>query len=196
MSTAFSSQVRYRSMARSDLPAALAIEKRSFRQPWDREQFLEAMGGKSRTRAYVLESGGRLIGYSVLEMEGRNVHLLNLAIHPEHRRRGNASRILAEVELLCLGAAEPSPAAGERRERERPAIQERDEARREKEEAGVPLGEIYLEVEETNLPAQLLYKKMGYRATKVLRNYYPALHEDGYRMVRKVYATPLGAASV
>jgi len=43
---------------------------------------------------------------------------------------------------------------------------------------------IILEVQETNLAAQLLYRKAGYRATKVLKNYYPAVGEDGYEMVR------------
>jgi ribosomal protein S18 acetylase RimI-like enzyme len=43
---------------------------------------------------------------------------------------------------------------------------------------------IDLEVQESNLPAQLLYRKAGYRATRILRNYYPTTHEDGYRMVR------------
>ena len=47
-------------------------------------------------------------------------------------------------------------------------------------------GQIYLEVEEGNLPAQLLYRKMGFRAVKILRNYYPLVHEDGYKMVRQI----------
>ena len=187
MSITPSPDLRFRIMLQSDLPAVLAVEKRSFRQPWDREQFLGAVGGKSGARAFVLESSGRPIAYYVLEFEGRNIHLLNLAVHPQHRRRGHGSRILAEIERRCLEAIESGAAAARRGTLPDPG--------RDEDEASTPLAEIYLEVQETNLPAQLLYKKMGYRATKVLRNHYRALGEDGYRMVRKVYAAPLGSAS-
>ena len=80
--------------------------------------------------------------------------------------------MLAEVERLCL-----------------------EELQQGREGEGEPEAEISLEVEESNLPAQLLYRKMGYRATKVLRNFYRALGEDGYKMVRKVSAAPLGTAT-
>ncbi len=43
---------------------------------------------------------------------------------------------------------------------------------------------IDLEVQESNLAAQLLYRKAGYRATRILHNYYPDTEEDGYHMVR------------
>jgi ribosomal protein S18 acetylase RimI-like enzyme len=46
---------------------------------------------------------------------------------------------------------------------------------------------IHLEVGESNLAAQLLYKKAGYRATRILRNHYPTLEEDAYEMVRMIY---------
>jgi ribosomal-protein-alanine N-acetyltransferase len=193
-------------MRRSDLPAVLDIEKRSFRQPWAADSFLEALGGRNGARCFVLEvsrapraphalrGGGsaprpasapqarRLVGYLVLELQERNAHLLNLAVHPDDRRQGHASRILSEVDRLCLEALEAPEDEG--------AAGEAGEAG----EAGL-LGEISLEVEESNLPAQLLYKKMGYRATRVLRNHYPALEEDAYKMVRKLYATPLGTTS-
>ena len=52
---------------------------------------------------------------------------------------------------------------------------------------------ITLEVEESNLPAQLLYRKAGYRATRILRNYYSASNEDGYRMVRLLSETAAAA---
>ena len=41
---------------------------------------------------------------------------------------------------------------------------------------------VYLEVREGNLPAQLFYRRLGFRATRVLRNHYPDTHEDGYLM--------------
>ncbi|RMF93036.1 MAG: ribosomal-protein-alanine N-acetyltransferase [Planctomycetota bacterium] len=42
---------------------------------------------------------------------------------------------------------------------------------------------IVLEVRETNLPAQLFFREMGFRATALLRNHYADTPEDAYRMV-------------
>jgi ribosomal-protein-alanine N-acetyltransferase len=41
---------------------------------------------------------------------------------------------------------------------------------------------ITLEVRETNLPAQLFFKKVGFKATTVLRSYYEDSPEDAYVM--------------
>lgn len=46
------------------------------------------------------------------------------------------------------------------------------------------LERIHLEVRESNLAAQLLYKKSGYVATSILRGYYG--DEDGYLMRREL----------
>lgn len=41
---------------------------------------------------------------------------------------------------------------------------------------------ITLEVRETNLPAQLFFRSQGFRATRVLRNFYPDSGEDAFVM--------------
>ena len=41
---------------------------------------------------------------------------------------------------------------------------------------------ITLEVRETNLPAQMFFKEVGFRATSVLRSYYEDSPEDAYVM--------------
>ena len=41
---------------------------------------------------------------------------------------------------------------------------------------------ITLEVRETNLPAQMFFKELGFRATSVLRSYYEDSPEDAYVM--------------
>ncbi len=41
---------------------------------------------------------------------------------------------------------------------------------------------IYLEVRETNLRAQLFFRKMGFRAVDILKNYYEDTLEDSYLM--------------
>jgi ribosomal protein S18 acetylase RimI-like enzyme len=41
-----------------------------------------------------------------------------------------------------------------------------------------------LHVQERNLAAQLLYRKMGYRAVEILNNVYE--DQDAYRMVKRL----------
>lgn len=182
----------FRMMERRDLPCLLAIEKGSFRLPWERKRFLQALNSRSGCKCIVLEQATadagsvsqgqpgaprktngekeRLVGYFVVEFQTRHTHIINLAIHAEHRRRGLACRCLAFIDRLARKAAEIAdprdPVATER--------------------GPVYLGEIHLEVEESNLAAHLLYKKMGYVATGILRNFYPTLEEDGYKMVRQI----------
>ena len=43
-------------------------------------------------------------------------------------------------------------------------------------------GRIVLEVRETNLPAQLFFRSLGFRATSVLRDFYQDTTEDAYLM--------------
>ncbi len=143
-----------RSMTAADLGGVLAIEQASFPQPWSRSDFESAVRRKE-TVAKVCTSNGKVLGYFVLEMKIGEAHLTNLAVHPDHRRRGVASH--------CLEGAVD-------------AARDRGAAR------------VSLEVEESNLPAHLLYRKTGFRAIAVLRNHYPEKGEDGYRMERKLGA--------
>ena len=139
-----------RKMDPPDLPAVLAIEEACFQSPWGRDGFLAALE-RSDIAAYVYCPAGRVLAYFLVEFEGSEARLINLAVHRDQRRRGTATECLRHAERL---------------------------ARRRKAQR------ISLEVEESNLPAQLLYRKAGYRATRILRNFYPDTNEDGYRMVR------------
>ena len=47
------------------------------------------------------------------------------------------------------------------------------------------LVEICFEVRESNLAAQMLYKKLGYEAIDIMRGYYG--DDDGYRMRKPIY---------
>ena len=41
---------------------------------------------------------------------------------------------------------------------------------------------ITLEIRETNLPAQLFFRSVGFRATQILKNFYEQMQEDAYLM--------------
>jgi ribosomal-protein-alanine N-acetyltransferase len=93
----------------ADVTAIWAIEKASFPTPWSRWTFLAELGhGNSHTLVagpaspLPWQTWGYLIFWVVLD----EMHILNLAVHPEHRRRGIARRLLAEglAQARTLGA--------------------------------------------------------------------------------------------
>lgn len=188
--------LQFRLMRRKDLPRVLEIERRSFRKPWDTERFTSALDRSSGLNCIVIEESPaaapakpkEVAGYFILEIRSSRTHIVNLAIHPAHRRRGLASRCLDLIEQIATKAVLLV------RDRESEALgvatpadsNDASDTARVVPDAAAHDGEIHLEVEEGNLAAQLLYRKMGYRATKILRNHYPELKEDAYRMVRRI----------
>jgi ribosomal protein S18 acetylase RimI-like enzyme len=182
----------FRIMTATDLPAVLDIEKTSFRLPWNAERFTGLLSGPNGATCVVLENAGKVVSYFVVELRAESTHILNLAVHPDHRRKGHALRCLAFIHKLARRAYD----IGAGRDPSRPLASSRvtaegDPGRWNRPRVAQVLdehaGTIHLEVGESNLAAQLLYKKAGYRATRILRNHYPALEEDAYEMVRSIY---------
>jgi ribosomal protein S18 acetylase RimI-like enzyme len=190
----------FRIMTADDVPAVLDIEKRSFPNPWSAERFTGLLSGPAGATCVVLESGGKIVSYFVVELRAESTHILNLAVHPDHRRHGHALRCLAFIQKLARRALDiasgrdPSRSlaatrAVEREEGESGGVARGRWGRRKVAQAlDEHAGTIHLEVGESNLAAQLLYRKAGYRATRILRNHYPGLEEDAYEMVRKIHA--------
>jgi ribosomal-protein-alanine N-acetyltransferase len=93
----------------ADVPAIWAIEKVSFPTPWSRWSFLAELGHRN---SYTLVAGPpspypwQTLGYLIFWVVLDEMHILNLAVHSEHRRRGIARRLLAEglAQARTLGA--------------------------------------------------------------------------------------------
>ena len=85
-------------MRLGDVDAVMAIEKVSFRSPMTAQLLLEEMG---REWAYIDVVRDRLrrnvVAFTNYWVVADEVHLLNLATHPEARRAGHASRLLAHI---------------------------------------------------------------------------------------------------
>jgi ribosomal-protein-alanine N-acetyltransferase len=101
-------QVVLRDMRRDDLQNVLDIERRSFAQPWSRS-FFEKELATPFARLVVAEeiddAGlARLVGYTCRWRVTDEVHLLNVAIHPERRGLGYGrilvTAVLDEAESL------------------------------------------------------------------------------------------------
>ena len=85
-----------RRLAYSDLPAVVSIERRSFPAPWSLAMFVLELSKPSGICLAAVEDG-ELAGYLVCSRYDRVWHLMNVAVAPERRRRGVASRLIGRL---------------------------------------------------------------------------------------------------
>jgi len=135
-------------MGLSHLDEILAIERESYENPWARRAF-EAELGKNRVGwsrvALTAEARPRVAGYCIAWILFEHIHIQNVAIHPEHRRRGLGRLFL--VRAIEEGRARGAIAA-------------------------------LLEVRRSNVPAQTLYRELGFEEAGTRRAYYSQPKED------------------
>jgi ribosomal-protein-alanine N-acetyltransferase len=81
--------VRIRRLAYSDLPAVIAIERRSFPTPWSLAMFVLELSKPSGI-CLAAADGDELCGYVVCSRYDQVWHLMNIAVSPDYRRRGVA----------------------------------------------------------------------------------------------------------
>jgi [ribosomal protein S18]-alanine N-acetyltransferase len=93
-------------MAYDDLPEIMAIEWASFTAPWYPEMFVAEMEGPVSFSS-VAEVEGRVVGYATYRVILDEAHLMNIAIAPDHQRKGLGRRLMDEVIAHCAskGAA-------------------------------------------------------------------------------------------
>jgi len=90
------SEIRVRRLVYSDLPAALAIERRSFETPWSLAMFVLEL---SKPSGICLAAEGEtgLVGYLVCSRYDEVWHLMNVAIHPDKRRARIATDLIERL---------------------------------------------------------------------------------------------------
>ena len=84
-------------MAPADLPDVLVIERASFSMPWSRGAFLYEIDQNRVARCWVGRDDGRIVGYICLWDVADELHVTNIAVHPDARRRGVARALLESV---------------------------------------------------------------------------------------------------
>ena len=84
-------------MRPEDLDEVLAIEQASFAMPWSRGAFLYEMQQNRVARCWVGREDGRVVGYICLWEVTDELHVTNVAVHPDARRRGFARALLESV---------------------------------------------------------------------------------------------------
>lgn len=77
----------------------LAIEQTSYPKPWTAKVFHDELDQvRAGHRHYVVARTGRqVIGYAGLMFVDKEAHVTNVAVHPDHRRYGVATRLLLDL---------------------------------------------------------------------------------------------------
>ena len=87
---------RVRRLVYGDLPAVLAIERRSFQTPWSLAMFVLELSKPSGICLAFTDEGG-LAGYLVCSRYADVWHLMNIAVAPERRREGIARGLMEHL---------------------------------------------------------------------------------------------------
>ena len=86
-----------REMRREDIEAILGIEHRSFPTPWTEWMFVSHLEFRGISINLVLETREGISGYAIAWVAHDEIHLLSIAVGPEHRRLGYGRALLGEV---------------------------------------------------------------------------------------------------
>jgi len=99
----FLSELCVHKMTRMDLEEVVKIEKASFPSPWPEEAFIYEMeNGLSRLFVARGKKGKTpLVGYICFWIVVDECHILNIATHPEFRRKKVASLLLTHTFSQC-----------------------------------------------------------------------------------------------
>jgi [ribosomal protein S18]-alanine N-acetyltransferase len=82
----------------SDLDGVIAVDDTSFDRPWTRAMYEADLANSSVTRIYVIRTAEfHVAGYCSAWLLVPELHINNLAIRPECRRRGLATFLLERV---------------------------------------------------------------------------------------------------
>lgn len=87
------SDIFLRLLVETDLPAVLAIEKASFLAPWSRASFVHELHNP-HSQLTAAEQDGQVIGYLCCWYVVDEIHILDIAVHPAHRRKGVGAQLL------------------------------------------------------------------------------------------------------
>jgi [ribosomal protein S18]-alanine N-acetyltransferase len=97
--------IEIRRLALGDLDQIDRIERDSYPTPWSRSMFAGELAKTSSVTvgAFDTEMADRLVGYLVVSRYVDAWHIMNVAVDPDHRRRGIATRLLDALFATTAG---------------------------------------------------------------------------------------------
>jgi ribosomal-protein-alanine N-acetyltransferase len=87
------SDIRVRRLELQHLDAIEAIERRSYPTPWSRSMFAGELA-KPHSMCFGAFDDEQLVGYMIISRYVDAWHVMNVAVDPDHRRRGIATLLL------------------------------------------------------------------------------------------------------
>jgi ribosomal-protein-alanine N-acetyltransferase len=90
--------VLFRSLRMRDLGTIETIERRAYPTPWSRSMFASELAKASSICLGAFdEESGRLLGYLIIARYVDAWHVMNIAVDPDHQRRGIATLLMEEL---------------------------------------------------------------------------------------------------
>jgi ribosomal-protein-alanine N-acetyltransferase len=82
----------------ADLDDVMEIERLSFPAPWERQAFADELSRPwARLQLLRHTATGHAVAFTNWWLVADELHILNIAVHPDHRRQGLASLVLRQV---------------------------------------------------------------------------------------------------
>ena len=92
-----------RSIREDDVRQIHEIEKLCFAMPWSEESILHDVKENVVARWLVYDDGeGNVLAYAGMWFVLDEAHVCNVAVHPDHRRKGYGMRIFQALEALAM----------------------------------------------------------------------------------------------
>jgi ribosomal-protein-alanine N-acetyltransferase len=88
--------VHIRWMIRRDMPAVLGIENRCFEFAWNEDDFIRCLRQRNCI-GMVAEQDDQVVGFMIYELHKNRLHILNFAVHPDHRRQGVGHAMVSKL---------------------------------------------------------------------------------------------------
>ena len=88
--------VHIRWMIRRDMPAVLGIENSCFEFAWNEDDFIRCLRQRNCI-GMVAEEDEQVVGFMIYELHKNRLHILNFAVHADHRRSGVGKAMLTKL---------------------------------------------------------------------------------------------------
>ena len=105
-------RLEVRKMCPEDLDEVMVIELAAFKHPWSTELFRRELEHDWSTILVAIEpltnaphGSERIVGFLIFWLVHDEVHVLNVAVAPEYRRKGIARTLMAETEKRAFDHA-------------------------------------------------------------------------------------------
>lgn len=95
-------ELEFGAMRLEHIREVMDIERKSFRLPWTANAFLYEMSCNNLAHYVIALENKKVVGYAGMWIVLEEAHITNIAVAPEHRRRGYGKSILVEMMLRAL----------------------------------------------------------------------------------------------